>query len=155
MSCDEGWSNQIGWIGTSVARPKVDNSGSLVRKCVVAPTPMFLRVDFPLCLVCKVLTMEDLVLPGKLEQFKPQWRCEACQNRNTPCVIQAECDRCIACAGAACDCYFVRTIVKRASKTTFSWNELTHKPDIPDPPIDEDFLKTEYVTCSWHFNLFK
>ncbi|MCJ1233644.1 hypothetical protein MMC14_001602 [Varicellaria rhodocarpa] len=28
--------------------------------------------------------MEDLVLPGKFEQFKPQWRCEACQTHGGP-----------------------------------------------------------------------
>ena len=73
------------------------------------------------------------MLYGDVAELKALSRCEACQNRDSPCFIQVKGDRCIACLGATCDCVFVR----RASKNSFSWDQLIGKTNPIDLPTDE------------------
>ena len=83
---------------------------------------------------------EDLVLHGELAEFKSQSRCEACLNRNSRCIVQAKDDQCIGCAGAACECVFVRIITKRASKIGFSWDQLLSIEYAKKSPTREEIL---------------
>ena len=91
------------------------------------------------------MTDDDLVLHGELAEFKANSRCKACQDRDNPCFIQAEGDRCIACVGAACECVFTRIIAVTALKTNFSWNQLINKKNTSGPTTHEAALNAQYV----------
>ena len=89
---------------------------------------------------------EDVLLHGDFAEFKLDFRCEACQNRNFECILKIKGDRCIACVGGACKCIFIRTSTKKAPRTSFSWNQLIGRKD-------EDLSTLGYVF--FHISLLR
>ena len=98
---------------------------------------------------------EDVILHGELAELRSQSRCEPCQKRNSPCIIQAEGDKCIACLGAVCECIFERTFTLRASKSRFSWEQLLKKENGLDPPTGDELASRKYVYCQHRSQVFK
>lgn len=80
------------------------------------------------------------VRQGQVTEFLGALRCDACVQADGKCWIRESDEQCLLCTSKDGPCIFTRTMVRRGTKSTFSWDDLI-KPE----PISRPDALSQYV----------